>query len=93
MNAHRWKELLAISMIGEGTLATFFPREHLALWHVGPGALQATVRFCEKRPGFTRLLAAAEAGVGIWLAYRQFDRDLVRVRPISEGKGKPLAVP
>ena len=30
MNARRWKELLAISMIGEGTLATFFPREHLA---------------------------------------------------------------
>lgn len=72
MNALRWKELLAISMIGEGTLGMVFPEEHLALWHVGPGPLKSLVRGLERRPGLTRLLAIAEACAGFALARRQF---------------------
>jgi hypothetical protein len=72
LNARRWKELVAISMIGEGVLAALFPIEHMKLWHVGPGPLRKLVRFCEERPEFTRLLAVTEAGWGIWLAWRQF---------------------
>jgi hypothetical protein len=88
MNARRWKELIAISMIGEGMLATFFPDEHLSLWHVGPGPLKTAVRFCEQRPNLTRLLAVIEAGFGFALAYRQFDQRIAQANRISKVLGK-----
>jgi hypothetical protein len=28
-----------------------------------------------QRPGFTRLLAAVQVGLGLWLALRQYERD------------------
>jgi hypothetical protein len=80
MNALRWKELLAIGMIGEGVLAALFPVEHLNLWHVGPSPLRTAVHFCEQRPQCTRFLAVAEAGFGIWLARRQFDQNRQEIR-------------
>jgi hypothetical protein len=88
MNARRWKELLAIGMVGEGVLAMFFPTEHLSLWHVGPGPMKRAIRYCEERPGLTRLLATMEAGFGFWLASRQFDRRNIETRPVAKTRRK-----
>jgi hypothetical protein len=73
MNARRWKELLAIAMIGEGVVGSIFPEEHLGLWHTGPSMLNLLLRRMERRPNLVRMLAVLEAAAGLWLARRQFD--------------------
>ena len=67
----RIKELLAITMIGEGLLAVIYPKRHLLLWQMGIPGLRDIVMRLVKRPYLTRLLAIAEAGAGFWLAKRQ----------------------
>lgn len=72
MWSHRIKELLVIVMIGEGVLATFYPRQHLMLWHGGPRQLQYWMANLVRRPGLVRSLSLLELGLGLWLARRQF---------------------
>jgi hypothetical protein len=70
----RVKELLAMFMIGEGVLALLYPRRHALLWKVGPRSLRELTGEFARRPGLTRGLAAAEVGLGLWMASRQLSR-------------------
>ena len=67
----RIKEILAITMIGEGFFTLIYPHWHLLLWRVGPQAYRDAVTALIKRPGFTRLVAILESCFGFWLAKRQ----------------------
>lgn len=71
MNAKQLKELLALAMIGEGVLATVYPREHMLLWRT-PKLLEKLTVPLARTPTLTRMLAVLEAGAGFWLASRQF---------------------
>ena len=75
MTAERMKELLALVLIGEGVVGMLNPVGHLRLWEMGPRPLRELVKWCEERPGLMRLVWAAQAGVGLWLATRQFPRE------------------
>ena len=68
----RAKESIGMAMIGDGLLATVGPEAHCRLWEKGPRGWKRTVSFFAGRPGLTRTLGVAEAGVGLWLASRQW---------------------
>lgn len=75
MVTKRSKELLAITMIGDGVLAVLQPRRHAQLWKEGPESWQAMVDPLLERPGLTRVLGAASVALGLWLASRQEPND------------------
>jgi hypothetical protein len=71
MNKRNWKELLALTMIGDGVLTAINPQRHLALWRFGPKPGVRALDSFIKRPRLTRVLGVAAAGAGIWWASRQ----------------------
>lgn len=68
----RIKEFAAMVAIGDGVLALLAPRRHILLWRIGPEEYRAAMERIAGRPGLVRALAAAEIGVGLLLALRQY---------------------
>jgi len=71
MEEKRVKECLGIAMVGDGVVGVLTPERHCRLWQVGPPVMRSTIAWFAERPGLTRVLCAAEAGLGMWLALRQ----------------------
>jgi hypothetical protein len=67
------KEVIAMLMIGDGTLALVAPRRHMLLWRFGPESYKRLAEAFARRPALTRLLAAVEVAGGLWLALRQYE--------------------
>jgi hypothetical protein len=67
---NRFMEILAVGMIGEGIIGAIRPRRYLRLWRFGPKAYRDFIDALARRPRATRLMFAAEAGLGVWLALR-----------------------
>ena len=72
MVMRRLIELGAIMAIGEGVVALVAPRRYSLLWRLGPQSYQRLMTGLAERPALVRFFAAAEVGVGLWLALRQF---------------------
>lgn len=72
MWTRRLKETLALTTIGDGTLALIAPREHSLLWEVGPQGIRKVARFFADNPIYMRLLGATQIAFGVWLAFRQY---------------------
>lgn len=70
--ARRMKETFAIITIGDGAIELLSPREHSLLWEVGPQSTRKVARFFAENPHYMRLLGAAQVGLGLWLALRQY---------------------
>ena len=68
----RAMELGAMVLVGDGVLALVAPRRHSLLWAGGPEWARRLMRASAQRPAVVRALAAAEVGVGLWLALRQY---------------------
>jgi hypothetical protein len=88
MNAALAKELFALLLIGEGVVGMLHPDRYLRLWELGPRPFRELIKWCEARPGLLRLVCAAEAGAGLWLALRQ----LPEVTSEPESELAPTAV-
>lgn len=73
--SRRIKELTAIAVIGDGVVGLMAPRRHSLLWKVGPDSYQEAIRWFAERPSLVRLLAAAELGLGLMLALRQYPEE------------------
>jgi hypothetical protein len=71
MKAAHWKELLALTMVGDGVLTAIQPKRHLRLWRGGPKFLVRTIDAFEHRPTLTRILGISKAVAGLWWASRQ----------------------
>ena len=69
----RITELLAMVLVGDGVIALAAPRRHSRLWKLGPEGYRRAMEAFAERPYLTRLLAAAEIGLGLWLALRQYE--------------------
>lgn len=65
-------ETLAMAMIGDGVLAVLEPKRHIGLWYRGPDAYKKFMDVFLERPGMTRAVGAAEAGLGLWVASRMW---------------------
>ena len=74
MKSEQMKELIAVLAIGDGVVAFVQPERHSLLWRLGPKPFREAMEVFAENPKFTRLLGAAEAGLGIWLAARQTPR-------------------
>jgi type VI protein secretion system component VasK len=72
--ASRLKEFAAMISIGDGVLALIAPRNHVALWLLGPKRLRKLTLWFAENPTYTRLGGIAEIGLGIWLALRHYQK-------------------
>ena len=75
MWANRLKESIAMMSIGDGMLALIAPRNHVALWLLGPKRLRKLTLWFAENPTYTRIGGIAEIGLGIWLALRQYQQE------------------
>jgi hypothetical protein len=73
--SRRINELAAIAMVGDGVVGLVAPRRHSLLWKFGPDGYQEAIRWFAERPSLVRLLAAAELGLGLMLALRQYPEE------------------
>ena len=71
----RLAELFAMLMIGEGVLTLVVPRRHSLLWEFGPEGYKRAIEAFAEYPTLTRLVAAAEARLGLWLALRVYSQE------------------
>jgi hypothetical protein len=69
--AKQSQEILGMLMIGDGALSLLQPDRHLALWRGWSGAVDRCIEAFAHRPMLTRLIGAAEAGLGLLLASQQ----------------------
>ena len=56
-------------------LTIIAPRRHSLLWKYGPEGYKRAVEAFAEHPTLTRLVAAAEARLGIWLALRVYSQE------------------
>jgi len=75
MGMRRVLELFAILMIGEGVLTLIAPRRHSLIWDFGPEDFRRAIEGYAEHPPLARAAAAAEAGLGLWLALRVYSQE------------------
>jgi len=75
MSMRRIAEVVAMLIIGEGVLTIIAPRRHSLLWKYGPEGYRRAIEAFAEHPTLTRLVAAAEVGLGIWLALRVYSQE------------------
>jgi hypothetical protein len=63
----RSRDLMAMILVGDGLLGLLIPGRHVHRWNRGPATWRCAMQYLELRPGLTRLLAASELCVGLWL--------------------------
>ena len=68
----RIAELVAMVLIGDGVIAMSAPSRHSLLWRGGPRMWGDFMQGLAERPNLVRVLGAAETGIGLWLALRQY---------------------
>jgi hypothetical protein len=64
-------DVAAAALVGDGVLGVLMPERRLRVWYRGPGWWERTLGSLLRHPAWTRALAAAEVGVGVWLASRE----------------------
>jgi hypothetical protein len=67
----RLKEFAGMALVGDGAVGFLMPERHCRLWEIGPQPCRDMIDWFAKHPTVTRLLAAAEVGLGVWLASHQ----------------------
>ena len=67
----RITELLGLLLVGDGILSAVDPKRHCLLWEIGPELFRDAMDEFARHPAVTRVVGAAEAIVGLWLASRQ----------------------
>ena len=65
------RELVGMTLIGDGVVGALIPSRHARRWSVGPKPWQRTMRTFAARPQLTRLLALGEGCLGLWIALRR----------------------
>jgi hypothetical protein len=75
MIAARIKELIALTMIGEGVIGMLDPKGHLRLWRVRPRPLRKVVDWSLGRPGLMRARWVGQIGLGVLWAMRLLSKE------------------
>lgn len=75
MGTKRIVELAAMLMIGDGVLGFAAPSRHSLLWDFGPEGYREAIEVFAEHPMLTRLVSAAEIGLGLGLAFRQYAKE------------------
>lgn len=64
----RWRELIAIPLVGDGVVDILIPDRHVRRWLAGPDWWTDAMRPFVRHPQLTRWIGVAEVAVGLWLA-------------------------
>lgn len=75
MNA-QIKDLGLMALIGDGVAGLLSPRQHCLNWRIGPKAYRKLIDKFVKHPNMTRIVGAAETGLGVWLLLRRQRRSI-----------------
>lgn len=67
------KETIGLALLGEGILGLLYPKKYSLLWKIGPKSLREAMEKAAENPELMRLIYAAEAGLGFWLAKSQLE--------------------
>ena len=73
MNTKYIKEIIGLALLGEGVIGLLFPAKYSLLWSVGPKPLRDVMEKAAENPELMRLIYAAEAGAGYYLASSQIE--------------------
>ncbi len=68
MRSRQMKQVAAMAMIGDGVVAMICPRQDAMLWARGPQWWRKTMLWLAEHPTVTRMIGAAEAAGGVFLA-------------------------
>ena len=68
------KEIIGLALLGEGIMGVFAPKRYSLLWKIGPEPLRNLMEKAAENPETMRLIYAAEAGLGFWLAKSQVEK-------------------
>jgi len=71
MKSQHVKELVSMTLVGDGILTVINPERHLELLRFGPPACTRTIDALMRRPVLSRVLGVAAAITGVWWASRQ----------------------
>ena len=72
----RFKDLIAMLLIGDGALTLIAARNRALVWRFGPERLRKSTSWQAKHPLFMRLEGMASIAIGVWLARRQYREPL-----------------
>ncbi len=67
------KELIGLAMLGEGIVGLVKPKKYSLFWNLGFEPLERLKRKAADNPETMRLIYAAEATLGLWLAKSQLE--------------------
>jgi hypothetical protein len=70
-------ELLGIVLVGDGVLSFVSPRRYLLAVEFGPEGYKRALEGLAQRPPLTRLLAAGQVGIGLFIASRGYPQEVV----------------
>lgn len=73
MNA-QVRDLGTMALVGDGFAGLIRPRQHTRNWKIGPRAFRNFMDKFIRHPNLTRVISAAEVGVGVWLIAKQRPR-------------------
>ena len=76
------KETIGLALLGEGILGFLYPKKYSLLWKIGPESLREAMEKAAENPELMRLIYAAEAGLGFWLAKNQIKK--VKKKPVKK---------
>ncbi len=70
------KELVGLAMVGEGIVGLIEPKKYSLFWKFNYQPIENLKRKAAESPGTMRLIYAAEATLGLWLAKSQLDSSI-----------------
>lgn len=77
------KEIVGLVMLGEGITGFFAPKKYSLFWKIGYAPIEKLKHKAAAKPELMRLIYAAEAGFGFWLARKQFNRSIENKKRIE----------
>ena len=73
MNKNSFKEIVGMALIGEGIVGFFAPKKYSVFWKLKIPLIEKIKHVAADKPELMRLIYAAEAVSGLWLAKSQLD--------------------
>jgi uncharacterized protein YjeT (DUF2065 family) len=71
MLKRRIEHFAALVLIGDGLLACLKPSREARAWKMGPEPWRSVMGVLARNPQLTRLVGAAQVGVGLWWVLRK----------------------
>ena len=77
------KEIVGLALLGEGIVGFFEPKKYSLFWEIGFVPIEKLKRKAAANPEIMRLIYAAEAGLGFWLAKSQLNDSIKKRRRLK----------